>query len=130
MFSLSDPYLLERINGFFNHSWSEITYSIVFFHMFVFSFSIKWFLYTDLVLFLFFLCFYVFVVDLLQYVLSPICCGVFCHRLMVGSFVLVLPMINFFVGFRIGNHPIKSCLTICYRSGILSILGIFGLSNV
>ena len=80
---------------------------------------------------LFFLCFCVFVVDLLLYVLSQICCGVFYHQLIVaGSCILVLSTINFFVGFRIGNHQIKSYSTICYRSEVLGILGIFGLSNV
>ena len=48
--------------------------------------------------------------------------------------------VDFFLGFRVGNldgkvsirqsYCIKSCSSVCCKSGILNILGIFGLSNV
>ena len=64
--------------------------------MFVFSFPIKWFILHQSDFVFVFSLFCVFVVDLLRYVLSPICCCVFHRQLIVaGSCVLVLSMINF-----------------------------------
>ena len=60
------------------------------------------FFHTDLGLPLFFR---VFVVDLLQRVLSSTCCGVFCRQpLVAGS---VSSTISFFVGFRVDSSNSK-----------------------
>ena len=67
-----------------------------------------------------------FVTILLRRVLSSTCCR-----------IIVSLIVSFFMSFRVEmskfnprSYQIKSCPSICYKYEILSILGIFGLSNI
>ena len=105
------PLFVRGERCFFCHSWHEITSSIVFFPISGFSFPIKWFLPHR---YRVFLCFHVFIADLLRFILSLTCCSVFYHQLVAMRFItdllqqLVVPSIDsFFMGIHFGSLDVK-----------------------